>query len=242
VALTGSQATGATAGPRLLGRLAAAMFELDRWIPAHSEDLQAAARERSRGAVEVQGLPVRATVNANSAIAGDGEAMSREIASSAGHQLYELGRAAFRDENGAAAGSISISEPARWAVSSIEEDNHRAWNIALGATLVAVLFFSLLSLLTSSGASGVTVAIAAGALLATIGAAVLWGLATLCAGAFATQVDREVARMLRDCAWMGIRIGLAVAAAGIALTLMLRLVTQTDRHYAEWPGALDEPA
>src|SRR5205823_2816815 len=106
--LTLFMGTGATAGPRLQGRLAAMAIEIERWLPAHREDIEANARERPRVAVQVADLPLEASVPASAVLEDEGAGLRSALVSAMGETLYREGRSAF---NGG--GNISITQPSR---------------------------------------------------------------------------------------------------------------------------------
>ena len=241
-ALTGAQATGETAGPVLLGRLAATLFELPRWTPAHREDLQAAALARTTGPVQVEGLPVAVQVPAATALSGDDGQLEAAIAAAAGRRLWDEGRLAFADGKGAT-GDISLSSPVRWAIGLLEREDHVAWQISLFVALAASSALGLLVTFTSEGGiASMLRCTAFGAAGFALASSALWLVAEVLSGGFSTPVDAEVARIVRDCAWMGLRAGVAVGFVSAAGLLVVRATGQRDNRYAEWPGAVDEPA
>ncbi len=240
LALTGSQATGASAGPRLLGRLAAALFELDRWTPQHKEELQTVARERIRGPVDVQGLPIRISVASGAALGSDDE-LATAIAAAAGEALYWQGRSAFVDGD-TVAGDISITRPVRWAIDLLRSSHHRAWQGLLFVTAMLSACALLLMLAAStSGLDGAIRAITRGGSAYSLAMALLWASCAAGAGRLSGP-DREVARMLGSCASMGLLDGIAISIGCLAALVALRQFRQAGGRLREWPAALDEPA
>jgi hypothetical protein len=239
--LTGAQATGATVGPRLLGRLAAALFELDRWTPQHQEELQTVAQERTRGQVEVNGLPVHAAVSP-AAVLGNADSLANSIAAAAGEELYTYGRVAFVDGEGAQ-GDISITKPVRWAIALLEQEEHQSWQVALavsaGLTLAA---FVLVAVTSWSGLAGAVRTVTVGSAIFTLVSTLIWVVCQIASHAILSAPDSEVARMLGDCARLGLQDGVTVGVAGVLLNLVLRQLAQQGSHYEKWPAALDEPA
>src|SRR5439155_6097108 len=102
------QASGPVAGPRLAGRLGAALIEIDRWLPAHRDDIEVSARERPRTSIDVNGLPIDVSIPAAAVKDNGGAMLGTAIVAAMGQRLYRDGWAAF-DGNG----SISVAEPAR---------------------------------------------------------------------------------------------------------------------------------
>lgn len=239
-ALTGAQATGGTAGPRLLGRLAGALMEVERWVPAHREDLQAAARDRTRGAVEVEGLPLGVTIPAGIAIGGDATAVGDAIAAAAGRQLYDRGRAAFVDDQDGS-GDISVTEPVRWAITLLQRDGHLIWVAGLVMGLVVSAVLALYVAASTAGLLNAPRLVSFGAFAFLLAGGGFWGLCRLAADSASAPVDSELIRILGDCAWMGVRNATAVSAASVALLLLLRL-PPSAHPYAERHDPLDEPA
>lgn len=241
-ALTGLQATGSIAGPRLLGRLAAALFELDRWTPAHIEDIQAAARGRIRGPVEVTGLPVRVAVPLNAASDGDADSLQEALASAAGRELYEHGQDAFLDGEDAA-GGLAVTDPVRWAIGLLEREDHQWWKIAAAVGVIGVMLSTGLVLLASpAGVTSLLGATLVGGLGFAMASLAGWLLMQLAADAATSPMNKELASIAGDCAWLGFRLGAATGLAGLALLLMLQLFGQQSRRYANWSGHLDEAA
>lgn len=214
-ALTGYEVTNATAGPRLLGRLAAAIIELDRWLPAHAQDLQLAAGERPQARVRPE-LPVAVSLPADRVATADAAALARLITAAAGEALYRDGVAAFQTADGSPA-SLSATEPARWAVAGLNEDAHGFWRATLILSLVGLLAVVAALLL---GGRSLFPPFAAGGLVAALGALVVWLGAAAVSGVPGSAADREIVLILRDGAWIGVRNAAAVAAAGAAMLVL----------------------
>ncbi len=240
-ALTGAQATSATAGPRLLGRLASAMFELDRWAPAHREDLRAAAKDRVRGQVDVTGIPVPVSIPTAAVLSSSDDALPDAIAGAAGARLYQEGRSAFVDGEGGT-GDISVTQPARWAIALLGHDNEALWRAALLASIVSSVVFATLVLFASpAGPANVFRLSAIAGFAFLLPSLAAWFVGRLAATSLSSPVDAELARMAHDVAWMAVRDALAVGFASVVLVLLLRFAGQPGRSYADWPGPLDEP-
>jgi hypothetical protein len=240
-ALTAAQASGGSAGPVLLGRLASALFELDRWVPQHQDDLRDAARDRAVGQVEVPGLPVVVSIPLTVASEGDPAQVEAAIASAAGERLWREGRSAFAGDDGPG-GDISLTSPVRWTISLLKQDRHAPWLIAAAAGMVTALALALLTLFTSIGGfAGVSRGLLVAGLLYGAACGAGWLAMQGLARAASSPLDIEIARIVRDCAWIGLRAGFATALIGLA-ALVAAWTGQRDRRYQEWPSALDEPA
>ncbi|HXH22115.1 MAG TPA: hypothetical protein VNN10_08800 [Dehalococcoidia bacterium] len=240
--LTLAQASGARAGPVLLGRLASAMVELDRWAPRHSDDLAEAARDRTRPQVAVEGLPLRLSIPTSVAASGDPEAIRDAIMSAAGQSLWRDGRAAFVDDEGVVAGDISITSPVRWTITTLKQDRNDFWLVATAAAGVASLAIGLLTLFAAPGGFAVVARGALGAgVLCVLAFGAIWALMQALAGAAMAPADIELARIGRDWAWMGLRAGFATGLVGLAGQVAV-WTAQRERRYERWPRAADEPA
>ncbi len=214
--LSGYQVTSETASGRLLGRLAAAVIELDRWLPAHDEDLRLLAAEARGGSVRPAGLPVPIALPADAVAASDAKGLRAMIVEATGAALRRDGLAAFRDDAGAG-GSLGV-EPVRWTVALLGESAHAFWGAALLLSVVALVGFAAALLLEGRPLLG---PLALGGGLAAAAAFAAWLLALAADQAFASAIDSEIALILRNGAWIGLRNGLAVGGAGLALLLLL---------------------
>jgi hypothetical protein len=131
----------------------------------------------------------------------------------------------------------------RWVIGLLEREDHAAWEIALLVALAASVTLGLVVTFTSErGIASVLRCVASGAAGWGLASGALWMLAHVLSRGLSTPVDAEVTRILRDCAWMGLRAGVAVGFASAAGLLLIRATGQRDNRYAEWPGAVDEPA
>jgi len=239
LAFTAFQASGPTAGPRLLGRLAAAMIELDRWLPAHMDDIQSALRDRPRVVVEVPGLPLSAPVPGPALLDDGGAALKAALIESMGAALYQNGAGAFQG-----GGGLSLTEPARWTIELLGRDARRAFEALVLAGGAVELVFMTLVVTTAAGplARRFLLPIGFGGAAALLAGLALWLLARLGAGAVHGAVDREVLLILRDCSWIGVRDGFATALAAAAVLALVRLAAPAAPEQEPWPAALDEPA
>ena len=241
IALAGYQVSGTTAASRLLGRLVGALVEIDRWLPAHREDIDLLVEQRFRGTVEVEGLPLDVSLAADQASGASDQTLERLILASAGRTLHGEGMSAFRDDIGDG-GSLGLNEPVRWTVALLGGAAHRFWTFALAAGLLVTLGGVLAVVL--AGAEDRTRsalrAAGAGAGLATGAFALAWVLAGAASSFPSDPVDREIALIARDGAWIGVRDGLAIAGAALAFLVLARLGRRAGSVTDPWPGALDE--
>ena len=99
-ALTGWQVTSETAATRLLGRLGAAIIEIDRWLPAHQEDIELVARDRERRCRPGPRPADRGDPPSSLVIDAEEARLRTLITEEMGRKLYEDGNSAFRDNDG----------------------------------------------------------------------------------------------------------------------------------------------
>jgi hypothetical protein len=222
VALTGFQATGPTAGERFLGRVAASMVELDRWLVAHAEDIDTAARERPAALITLGGLPL--DVQVPQAAIGDDGALRAAIIEAMGGTLYEDGVDAFGDE-----ASISMAEPSRWAIELYSSGVHGLW-IILAAVAAGAVLLCAVTVLLSGGPDPIAraaIAVAIGAAIALIGAIACYAGFRVVAG-MSGGVNGEVALVLRDSAWMGARNAFAILLGAAVVAIGLRILSRAQ--------------
>lgn len=217
-ALAGYQVTGETAAVRLLGRLAAALVEVDRWLPAHREDIDLLARGEPDRTVVLNDLPVPVALPAADVIDADETALRDRIVGSMGEALYRDGSGAFRAEAGGA--RLSVAEPTRWTATLLSRGAHAFWLAALVLTLLTALALAAVFL---QGGRSPLLPLTAGAVFAAACSLAVWLLAQAAEPSLAAPVDREVALILRDGAWLGLRNAAAVAAAGLAVRALLAI-------------------
>jgi hypothetical protein len=236
--LSAYQVTGETAATKLLGRLFGSMIEIDRWLPAHHEDLQSLARERQRGVVVLEDLPIQVQLRGEDVLTMSQGDLKQLIRDQAGRSLYHHGMDAF-----ASNGSLSLNQPVRWTVLLLDRDAHRFWRAALVASAA---FSGLLAVLVALSTVGnplrvLSVAVGIGAFLALLVSSVAWMLMMLGAEAASSLLDREIALIFRDAAGLAFRNTLAVLAVAIAFWLAAR-IAGGHRGYERdaWPSALDE--
>jgi hypothetical protein len=219
-ALTGWQVTGETASTRLLGRLGASIIEIDRWLPAHQEDIRLLARDREAGGVIlVRDLPIEVPLPAALVIDAEEATLRALIVREMGSQLYENGNGAFRDSEGDAA-SLGIDEPVRWTVTLLSSGMHGFWLAVTALTLLLTVAAAFAVL--STGFNPVH-SVALGALCGALASLAFWLLMKLVEPAIGSAADREIVLILKDGAWMGVRNcgGVAFAAGVLAFLLTM---------------------
>ncbi len=241
LSFSGYQVTGETAGPRLLGRLAASLLELDRWVPAHRNDIQLLARDRPEENVLVDDLPVDVLLPSASvlAVGTDDLALSELLQDAMGRRLYVEGRGVLQDEEGGT--HLDITDPVRWAVSMLAADMHATWRLALvGSGLVTALFAGSFLLSRRSPLGPMAI----GAAMAIVVSFLGWLIASGISSMFDSAVDQEIVHIFRDSAWLGLRNSLAAGAILLALLylhrslLARRLQAEEEEDYV-WPETGD---
>ena len=223
--LTGFQITSEQAATRLLGRLGASLIEIDRWLPAHQEELQLRAEDRPNGAVPLAGVPVAAEIPSSRVLGAPPEVLRDRVIEAMGLALYNNGTDALRDEKGPV--ELSIEEPVRWAIDALQRDMNSIWlpPMAFSGIVLAGLCLDFMRMGRSPLSS-----ILVGAFTATFFAAAAWILATLGAGIMESGVDKEVMQVAKDGAFMGLRNSVTMGAAATALMLVLKVTVQTPRR------------
>jgi hypothetical protein len=228
-ALTGYQITSETAGTRLLGRLGGALIEIDRWLPAHGDDLQLLASDRRQGRLHPADIPIDVTLTASDLGDSSDEALRHTLLNAMGRVLYTEGAGGFRDAQGQE-GSLAIDEPVHWTATSLSEGAHHFWEAALPLTLL-LLVASLAGVLLS-GRSPLPILLTS-TLLAALGSFGTWLLAEALSDVLSAPTDREIMLIVRDGAWIALRDSLAVSAVLATLLLLNSMLT---RHREEpWP-------
>jgi hypothetical protein len=218
-ALAGYQVTSEASGERLLGRLGASLVELDRWIPAHREDLNVHAKDRPGEVIVIGEMPLKwVVVPSDSVVDASDEELRDILTSGMGYALYQNGAAALSPE-GEDVTRLSLIEPARWTVELLSQRANAFWLATLVVSLVLLLALSVALLLgRSSPFSAVTLGagIAAGCSLAA------WVLAFGAGFAFTSAIDKEIMLIVRDGASLGLRNAIGVGIIAAALQYLLR--------------------
>jgi hypothetical protein len=238
LAFSGYQVTGETAGPRLLGRLAASLVELDRWVPTHRDDIQLVARDRPDENVLIDDMPVDVLVPSAAVLAaGDRDQdLSGLLRDAMGRSLYTEGRSVLRDDQGVT--HLGVTEPVRWTVTLLSAHTHGTWRLALIATTLVTLLLASSFILSRRSPLPYLLA---GAGLAIVVSFLAWLLARSAGSLVASSVDKEILLILRDGAWLGLRDSLAVGAILLALLFLWRSLFASriydGRTY--WPEPID---
>ena len=227
LSLTGFQVTGETAGPRLLGRVGASLIEVDRWLPAHAEELQFRAQDRPNATVHLPDLPIAAEMKASQVAGAPPDVMRDRVIQAMGMALYEHGTDALRNDSGAV--DLGVDEPVRWVTTFLDRNAHGYWlpPLLISGLLVLGLCLDFIRI----GRSPLSL-ILVGSVMSTFFAVAAWLLATAGARVIDSGVDKEVMLIARDGAFMGLRNSVAVAAASIALMLVMRVTVQQPHRAA----------
>jgi hypothetical protein len=222
-ALTGYQVTAETAATRLLGRLGAALIEVDRWLPEHREDIQLMARDRPEATMRPNDLPLDIVLSSADVIAApDDPGLRRLMLRVMGETLYRRGLGAFQDSDGERR-RPGIDEPLRWSVAFLTASTHGFWRAALPISVLLLL----------APVAGVLLAgrlpltqIAFGGGFSAAACLAWWFIAEAGSGLFAGAVDREIMLVVRDGAWIGLRNSLAVAVAAGGVVALLSIMAR----------------
>jgi hypothetical protein len=208
-ALAGYQVTSETAGVRLLGRLGAAIIEIDRWLPAHRDDINLLSRDRPEVPLVVPNLPIEVVLPPPQTIDMEDDSLGGLMRRSMGETLYRDGDEAVKDEEGES--HLAVTEPVRWAINLLGNSAHSFWQAVAGLT--GVLLFAICAGMLLARQSPL-VPLAVGGVIAATASLAVWLLGMLLGSVFDGAIDRELALILRDGAWIGLRNGLAVMAMG----------------------------
>jgi hypothetical protein len=215
-ALAGFQITGRTAATRLLGRLGSALIEVELWLPAHREELELRAGERPQGIIQASDIPV-VTSLPSSQILDAPELLQDRLVAAMGRSLYDNGTDALQGDAGPV--KLGEDEPVRLATNLLSKHAHGLWTAALA--LSGILLAGLCLDFIRAGRTPLP-SLLLGAVLACIGAGGGWLMATAAGTVLESGVDKEVMRIARDGAWLGLRDSLAVAVACTGLLLISR--------------------
>ena len=239
LSFAGYQVTGETAGPRLLGRLAASLVELERWAPTHRDDIQLLARDRPDESVLIDDLPVDVLLPSAVVLAlgENDQALSNLLRDAMGRRLYSEGRGVLQDDEGAT--HLSVTEPVRWAVTLLGADMHGTWRLALIGTVLLTALFVVSFIVSGRSPLG---PMAVGAGIAVVVSFFGWLIAGSIGSMFDSAVDKEVVLIFRDGAWLGLRNSLAATVVLLALLYLYRALLAPRFHEEVnyyWPE-LDE--
>lgn len=230
VSLTGYQVTSETSATRLLGRLGSALVELDRWIPAHREDIELLARDRPNQPVTLSELPLDVAIPAATALEAPGPVLKATVTEAMGHRLYTEGRGAIEDEQGET--HLGFTEPLRWAVDSLDSGAHSFWRFALPVSGVALGLIMLGHFwVRHSPFPGFVVGAAVSGVLA-LGA---WLAVSFVSASVEGALDEELAQVALDGIWIGLRNSFAATAIGLGgLYVYHSFVTPREQRWDEW--------
>jgi hypothetical protein len=236
-ALTGYQVTSETAATRFLGRLGAALIEIDRWLPAHREDIELLARDRPDAAVRVTGLPLNLTLPASQVLeAEDEEELRGLLVRVMGRALYHQGSGAIRDERGDT--TLAFNEPLRWSIAMLGNSMHNFWKAALPIAFLVLLIPIAGVLLAGRSPLG---PVAFGSGIAAMLSLGTWLVAHGLSGGFTGAVDIETMMVIRDSAWLGLRNSLSICVAATALLVLITALTRERRDERSWPAVPELP-
>jgi hypothetical protein len=215
--LAGFQVTGRTAATRLLGRLSGSLIEVDRWLPAHQQELDLRAQERPNGYIQPDDLPILTTLPSSQITDAPPDVLQDRLVAAMAKSLYDSGANALQSDAGPV--KLGAEEPVRWATNLLSKHAQGLWTAALALT--SVLLAGLCLDFLRAGRQPFS-AMLLGALLACIGAGAAFLMATAAATVFDSGVDKEVMRIIRDGAFLGLRDSAAVAVTCGALLLISR--------------------
>jgi hypothetical protein len=228
-ALAGYQVTSEAPGERLLGRLGASLVELDRWLPAHRDDVQVQARDRPGEVIVIGDVPLKWVVVQSDQVVNAGDEELRGILTRGmGHALYQNGAAALSPE-GEDVTRLSLIEPARWTVEFLSQRANAFWLATLALSLILLLALSAALLL---GRTSPFSAVALGAGIAAGCSLAVLVLAFGASFAFTSAIDKEIMLLVRDGASLGLRNAIGVGIIAVALQHLLRPFSASPRHAA----------
>ena len=224
--LAGFQVTNETAGHRLLGRVGAALIELDRWLPAHHDDIELLSRDRPDAPLTLPDLPIDVTISPVTAVDATDESLRVAITRAMGEKLYSDGSDAVHDEEGKS--HLGVAEPVRWTINLLGDSAHSFWRSALILTGLILLVLCAGLLWTRQSP---VLAVAIGGGIAAGFSLLVWVIAEVLQSVIDGAMDKEIALVLRDGAWLGLRNGLAVLAIGLAVAYLLSTLLP---HREDW--------
>jgi hypothetical protein len=227
--LAGYQVTSETAAVRLLGRVGGALIELDRWLPAHRDDIELLSRDRPDAPLVLPDLPIEVLIPSSAVIEAPDDSLRATIMQAMGEKLYADGSGAVRDEQGES--HLSFAEPVRWTVNLLGEGMHSTWRSVL--ILAGVLLLALCAGMLWARQSPL-MAVTIGGVIAAVFSLAAWVIAQALNAVLDGAVDREIALVLRDGAWIGLRNGLSVAVIGAASIYLLSQIVRPHDRYEEW--------
>lgn len=232
--LAGYQVTTEIAGVRFEGRIGAALIELDRWLPAHRDDIELLSRDRPDAPLVLPDLPIEVLIPSSAVLEAPDETLQATIQRAMGEKLYADGSGAVQDESGKS--HLGFAEPVRWTINLLGADMHGTWRSVLILTTVLLLAVCAGMLWTRQSPLS---AVAIGGVIAAVLSLGMWFLAQVMNTLLDGAVDKEIALVLRDGAWIGLRNGLSVAVIGAAATYLVSQLARPRDRYDDWDD--DEP-
>jgi hypothetical protein len=198
------------------------------------------ARDRPTETMLIDDLPIDVLLPSGDVLAvGENDrALSELLREAMGRRLYAEGRGVLQDDEGTA--HLGVTDPVRWAVSMLDAGMHGLWRLALIGTSVLTVLFAGSFVLSKRSPLG---PMAAGAGIAVVVSFFGWLLAGVGGSMFDSAVDKEIAEILGDGAWLGLRNSLAAGAVLLALLYLYRsllaprLQAADDDYY--WPEISD---
>jgi hypothetical protein len=227
-ALSGYQVTSETSSVRLLGRLGAALIEIDRWLPAHRHDIELLARDRPDQPLVLTELPIQVPIPAQTALEAPTPVLEATIVEAMGRKLYQDGYGAVQDEQGDS--HLSLTEPLRWAIDTLDSSAHSFWRVAMAVSGLSLLAICLAHLwVRHSPLPGLAI----GSVAAAVFALVAWLVVSVVSPTGGGALDQEIAKVARDGLWLGLRN--SFAATGIAVGGLYFYNTLIGpRHHEDW--------
>lgn len=233
-ALTAYQVTGETSSVRLLGRLGAALIELDRWLPAHRDDIELLARDRPDQPLLLDELPIDVTIPAPAALDAPQSVLAATIREAMGRRLYHDGHEAVHGDDGES--NLGLTEPLRWAIDGLDSSAHSFWRLAAiiaGLTLIVVCvghFWVRVSPLPG---------LAVGSAVAAVLALAFWLAVSLLGSSFSGSLNEELASVAKDSAWLGVRNTLAATAIGLGAVYVQSTLSRPRDTWEDWDDEFD---
>jgi hypothetical protein len=235
-ALTGYQVTSEAAAVRLLGRLGASLIELDRWLPAHREDIELLAGDRPDQPLVLDELPIEVAIPPEAVLDAPDSMLRATIAEAMGRRLYEDGYLAIEAESGA--DNLNLTEPLRWSIDALERSAHTFWTIVVIIAALALAAVCAGHLwLRQSPLPGLV----AGSAIAAVFAIAAWLVTGGIASSVSGSLNQEIAEVVRDGVWVGVRNTLGATAIGLGglYVLSIRFGRAEEDRWYEWDD-LDE--
>lgn len=231
-AFSAYQVTNAMSGPRLLGRLAASLVELERWVPSHSEDIQLLARDRPQESVLVDELPVDVVLPSPGVLAANETELTTQLRDAMGARLYTEGRGVLQDEAGRS--HLGITDPVRWTVSMLSSGAHTFWRLV--SIITGLLALALLVGMLISRWSPLPWVLG-GAIAAVVLSFFVWLIGGVAGSLVESSVDQEITMILRDAGWLALRNSLAASVIALALLYLWRTLLSPAQRNEElyWP-------